>query len=65
MSHGKGAIPMRKIERILKANGYVYDRFNGHHIYKNEEGKTIAIPRTCCTYLIQRVFKENGIKVNV
>ena len=65
MSHGKGAIPMRKIERALKENGYVYDRFNGHHIYKNKEGKTIAIPRTCCTYLIQRVFKENEIKVNV
>lgn len=62
MSHGKGAIPKRKIEKILKDNGYTYVRSNGHDIYKNEEGVTISIPRTCCTYLLRREFKEKGIR---
>lgn len=62
MGHGKGVIPMRKIERTLKANGYEFVRFNGHYIYKNNSGNTIAVPRTCCTYLVQRLYKENGIK---
>lgn len=61
MGHGKGAIPRRKIERTLKENGYTYVRFNGHWIYKNAEGNTISIPRTCCSPLIQRLFKENNI----
>lgn len=61
MSHGKGTIPMRQIERTLKDNGYTYVRFNGHYIWKGEEGNTIAIPKTCCTPLIKRVFKENNI----
>ena len=61
MSHGKGAIPERKVKKILKDNGYEYVRFNGHYIYRNKEGKTIAIPRTYCTYIIQREFKEKGV----
>lgn len=62
MGHGKGAIPKRKIEKTLRENGYEYVRFNGHYIWKGSNGNTIAIPRTYCTYLVQRVFKENGIK---
>ena len=63
MGHGKGAIPYRKVAKILKDNGYREVRFNGHHIYENDEGNTIAIPKTCCTYVVQREFKKNGIKM--
>lgn len=52
---------MREIDRIMKDNNYQYVRFNGHHIWKGVDGNTVAIPRTCCRPLIQRVFKENGI----
>ena len=62
MSHGQG-FALRDIERILKDNGYTYDRFNGHYIWKGESGNTVAIPRTCCRPLIQRVFRENGIEL--
>ena len=62
MGHGKGAIPQRKIDKILKDNGYEFVRYNGHWIYKGTEGNTLAIPKTCCTYLVQRVFRENGIR---
>ena len=63
MSHGKGSIPYRKVAKILKDNGYKEVRFNGHHIYENDKGNTIAIPKTCCTYVVQREFKKNGIKM--
>lgn len=62
MSHGEG-YALKDVRRILKNNGYTYDRFNGHYIYKSSTGNTIAIPRSCCRPLIQRVFKENGIRV--
>lgn len=62
MSHGKGNIPLRKIERTLKDNGYTYIRFNGHWIWKSPTGNTIAIPKTCCAPLIRRLYKENNIK---
>lgn len=61
MGHGKGSISYREVDRILKNNGYTIIRCNGHRIYGNDEGKHISIPKTCCTYLVQRVFKENGI----
>lgn len=61
MSHGKGAVPKRKIEKILKANGFQYVRNNGHEIYRNDQGVTVAIPRTCCTPLLRREFKAKGI----
>lgn len=61
MSHGKGAIPKRKIEKILKANGFRYVRNNGHEIYKNNQGVVVAVPRTCCESLLRREFKQKGI----
>jgi predicted RNA binding protein YcfA (HicA-like mRNA interferase family) len=64
VGRGKGAIPFKKIDKILKANGYEYIRNNGHYIYSNGKN-TIAIPKTCCTYLIKRLFKENNIKEEI
>lgn len=60
MSHGKG-YDMREIERIMKDNDYRFVRFNGHYIYKGINGNTVAIPRTCCRPLIQRVFRTEFI----
>lgn len=60
MSRGKGAIPMREVSKILKKNGYENVRNNGHQIWSNGTN-TISIPCSCCTYIIQRLFKENKI----
>lgn len=61
-SFGKGAIPLRKVQKILKANGYSYLRQNGDHlIYKNDIGDTIAIAPKCATPQIKRIFKEHNI----
>lgn len=58
---GKGAIPLRKVDKILRSNGYEKVRGNGHLIYSNGKN-TISIPLSCCTYIVKRLFKENGIK---
>ena len=61
MGHGKGSMSYREVDKILKNNGYKIIRCNGHKIYGNDGGNTISIPKTCCTYLVKRVFKENNI----
>ena len=63
MSYGKGVLPIRKIEKILKYNGYVYIRNNGHQIWKGSDGSTIVVPRSCCTYIVNKMFKENNIEM--
>ena len=63
MAHCKGTITKREIDKALKKNDYTYVRFNGHWIWKNDNGNTIAIPRSLCEPLVRRVFKENGIKL--
>lgn len=61
-SFGNGAIPLRKVQKILKANGYSYVRNNGDHmVYKHESGDTISIAPKCATPQIKRIFKEHNI----
>lgn len=66
-SHGCGAIPLRKVDKILKAHGYHLDRHNGdHRIYvKDETGEHIAIAPKCATPQIKRLFKEHNIDKNI
>lgn len=53
----------RKIHKVLKANGFEMDRYNGDHVIYKRNEKHIAIPRPDCNGLIlQRLFKENDIK---
>lgn len=61
MAKSKGAMSKRNIDKILRKNGYQIIRCNGHWIYSNGTN-TIAIPKSLCTPLIQRLFKENNIK---
>ena len=62
MAHGKGQIPKRKIEKILKANGYRYIRSNGHDIFGNDQGIIISVPRSCNKCVMQREFKAKGVR---
>ena len=66
-SHGSGAIPLRKVEKILKAHGYYLDRHNGdHRIYVNDEtGEHISIAPKCATPQIKRLFKEHNIDKDI
>lgn len=59
---GKGPMSLRKIDKILRKNGYHLDRYSGdHRIYKNEEGTMINIPPSCHKLLVRREFKEKNI----
>lgn len=65
MAHGKGQIPRKKIEKILKANGYRFVRSNGHDIFGNDQGIIISVPRTCNRCIMRREFKAKGLPWNI
>lgn len=53
----------RKIDKVLRANGFSIDRYNGDHVIYKRNETHIAIPRPKCNGIIlQRLFKENDIK---
>lgn len=65
-SYGCGAIPLRKVDKILKAHGYKLDRYSGdHRIYVNDNGEHIAIAPKCATPQIKRLFKEHNIDKDI
>ena len=51
----------REFEKILKINGYSYERCKGDHAtYKNESGKTITINLVRFKPIVaQRLIKEH------
>lgn len=66
LSFGNGAIPLRKVDKILKAHGYRLDRYNGdHRIYVNDIGDHISIAPKCATPQIKRLFKEHNIDKDI
>ena len=66
LSFGDGALPLRKVHKILKAHGYYIDRCSGdHRIYKNASGDSITIAPKCATPQIKRLFKEHSIDKNI
>lgn len=66
LSFGNGAVPLRKVDKILKAHGYRLDRYNGdHRIYVNDTGDHISIAPKCATPQIKRLFKEHNIDKDI
>lgn len=57
-------LKFKKIDKILRDNGFQCDRHSGSHaIYKRNEGETITIPVPNCNGLIlQRLFRQYNIK---
>lgn len=52
--------------RIVKRNGYNYNRHNGDHaIYINNEGKHISIPQKLECVIARRLIKENNLNINI
>lgn len=57
----------REFVRLLKANGYTYNRSNGDHdIYVNaDNGRTISFKSTDINRMIaKRLIKEHKLKVD-
>lgn len=52
--------------RIVKRNGYNYNRHNGDHaIYINNKGKHISIPQKLECVIARRLIKENNLNINI
>jgi predicted RNA binding protein YcfA (HicA-like mRNA interferase family) len=51
--------------RIIIANGFILDRYSGSHsVFKHNDGRVISIPRSMNPCIIQRLCKENNLKIN-
>lgn len=56
----------REFIRIVKFNGFWYNRNNGDHaIYVNDKGRHISIPKNLECVIAQRLIKENSLEVNI
>ena len=57
---------LREFIKIVKFNGFWYDRHNGDHaIYMNDKGRHISIPKNLECVIAQRLIKENNLEVNI
>lgn len=59
------ALNPRQFEKLLKDNGYVYDRQSGdHRIYVKRGVNHVSFNiRKLNPIIVQRLMKENGLKV--
>lgn len=56
----------REFVRIVKRNGFYYNRHNGDHaIYVNERGRHISIPQKLESVIARRLIRENKLNINV
>lgn len=52
--------------RIVRKNGFSYDRHNGDHaIYVNEHGRHISIPHRLESVIARRLIKENNLEITI
>lgn len=52
--------------RVVKFNGFRYDRHNGDHaIYVNSNGKHISIPENLECVIARRLIKENNLVTDI
>ena len=55
----------REFIRIVKNNGFQYNRHNGDHaIYVNDKGRHISIPKNLECVIARRLIKENNLDTN-
>ena len=51
-----------EFEKILKKNGFLYDRSKGSHsIFTNGDGRHISVPKSMNSVIIERLIKENNL----
>lgn len=56
----------REFIRIVKRNGFFYNRHNGGHaIYVNNRGRHISIPQKLEGVIARRLIRENKLNINV
>lgn len=56
----------REFVKIVKANGFHYDRHSGDHaIYLNDKGRHISIPAKLESAIARRLIKENSLELDI
>lgn len=56
----------REFIKIVKFNGFWYDRHNGDHaIYVNDKGRHISIPKNLECVIARRLIKENNLNIYI
>lgn len=61
----KKVYSQKKMQKILRANNYVYVRSKGDHdIYKGANG-TVVINKNLKPIVAQRIIKENNLKEDI
>lgn len=56
----------RELIKIVKLNGFYYDRHNGSHaIYVNDRGRHISIPKNLECVIARRLIKENNLVTDI
>ena len=56
----------REFVKIVKANGFHYDRHSGDHaIYLNDKGRHISIPAKLESVIARRIIKENSLELDI
>lgn len=56
----------REFVKIVKANGFHYDRHSGDHaIYLNDKGRHISVPAKLESVIARRLIKENSLELDM
>ena len=56
----------REFIKIVKFNGFYYNRYNGDHaIYVNDKGRHISIPKNLECVIALRLIRVNNLEVNI
>ena len=57
---------LKEFLRVLRKNGYTYDRHNGdHHIYVNKDGRHISVPQKPADVICRRLIREYNLKIDI
>ncbi len=55
----------RSFERILKKNGYRYQRTTGsHYIYKGKGGEAVVVPYHLKAVISNKIIRENNLVIS-
>lgn len=55
----------REFIRVVKHNGYSYNRHNGDHAIYVKDGRHISIPQKLESVIARRLIKEHKLNINI
>lgn len=55
----------REFIRIVRKNGYLYNRHSGDHAIYVKDGRHISIPQKLECVIARRLIRENNLDINI